>query len=215
MTTVLTVFAVLLSASLARGQSTGRPLDLASEVESLKKALAETQKQVTAQQREIEALKNGPKSATMPAENGQQSKPAVQAAPNPQSSSASTSPSSETAFRIGSLLFTPGGFLDFENIYRTTNTQSNIATNFGAIPYNNTEQGNISEFRSTVQFSRLNLKISSIFGKHDITAYLETDFSGNSAPNVYQSVNGHTNRLRLFFGDGKLGKWQIALVRGS
>ena len=81
MTTVLTVFAVLLSASLARGQSTGRPLDLASEVESLKKALAETQKQVTAQQREIEALKNGPKSATMPAENGQQSKPAVQAAP--------------------------------------------------------------------------------------------------------------------------------------
>ena len=216
MTTVRRVFAVLLSVSLmwaqsspAKQSSSSAPQDLASEVESLKKALAETQKHVAAQQREIEALKNGSKSAAMPMQDEQRPKPVVQADPAPKSSSASSNQSSETSFKIGSLLFTPGGFLDLENIYRTTNTQSNIATNFAAIPFNNRDQGNISEFRSTVQFSRLNLKISSIFGKHDITAYLETDFIGNSAPNVYQSVNGHTNRLRLFFANARRGKWEI------
>jgi hypothetical protein len=145
----------------------------------------------------------------MPMQNEQRPKPVVQADPPPQSSSASSNQSSETSFKIGSLLFTPGGFLDLENIYRTTNTQSNIATNFAAIPFNNTDQGNISEFRTTAQFSRLSLMISSKFGKHDVTAYIETDYGGNEAPNVYQSVNGHTNRLRLFFANARRGKWEI------
>jgi len=140
MTTVRRVFAVLLSVSLmwaqsspAKQSSSSAPQDLASEVESLKKALAETQKQVAAQQREIEALKNGSKSAAMPMQDEQRPKPVVQADPAPKSSSASSNQSSETSFKIGSLLFTPGGFLDLENIYRTTNTQSNIATNFALI----------------------------------------------------------------------------------
>jgi hypothetical protein len=167
MTTVRTVLAVLLSVSLMWAQSspseqsssTNALKDLASEVEFLRKALAETQTQVAAQQREIEALKNVSK-AVAPTQNGQVSGPAVQANPGPQSSSASSTASSETSFKIGSPLFTPGGFLDLENIYRTTNTQSNIATNFVAIPFNNTSQGNIS-------------------------------------------VNGHTNRLRLFFANAR------------
>jgi hypothetical protein len=215
MTTIRAVFGVLLSVSLMWAQSsptkqsssTNAPNDLASEVESLRNALAETQKQVAAQQREIEALKNGSKSTGTPLQNEQRSGPVLQ--PKTQSSSASSNAAGETGFRIGSLVFTPGGFVDLENIYRTTNTQSNIATNFAAIPFNNTEQGNISEFRTTAQFSRLSLLISSKFGIHDITSYIETDFSGNNAPNVYQSVNGHTNRLRLFFADGRLGKWEI------
>jgi hypothetical protein len=192
-----------------QSSSTNGPRDLASELETLRKALAETQKQVAAQQREIEALKNGLKSAGTPIQNEQRSGPVLQPNTPPQSSSASSNAASETGVRIGNVVFTPGGFLDLENIYRTTNTQSNIATNFAAIPFNNTEQGNISEFRTTAQFSRLSLLISSKFGIHDITSYIETDFSGNNAPNVYQSVNGHTNRLRLFFADARLGKWEI------
>jgi hypothetical protein len=163
---------------------------------------------VAAQQREIETLKNVSK-AVAPTQNGQVSAPAAQTRPDSQTSPAPVTPASETSFKIGSLLFTPGGFVDIENVYRTTNTQTNIATNFATIPFNNTEQGNISEFRTTAQFSRLSLLILSKFGKHDVTSYVETDFSGNSAPNVYQSVNGHTVRLRLFFANARRGKWEI------
>jgi hypothetical protein len=227
MTTIRPVFAVLLSASLQWAQSpppnqspsTNEPKDLASELESLRRALAETQKQVAAQQREIEALKNGSKSTGTPLQNEQRSERVLQAATPPQSSSAKSNPAGQPvadkqdqdrdSLKIGSLVFTPGGFVDFENIYRTTNTQSDIATNFAAIPFNNTPQGTISEYRNTAQFSRLNLTISSKFGPHDITAYLETDFSGNDPAGVYQSVNGHTNRLRLFFADSRHGKWEF------
>ena len=114
-----------------------------------------------------------------------------------------------SAIKIGDAVLTPGGFVDFENIFRTTNTQSNIATSFASIPFSNTAQGSVTEFRTTAQFSRLNFKIEDNFRGTDFLGYVEGDFSGNSAPNVYQSVNGLTNRLRLYFGYAKRGKWEI------
>jgi hypothetical protein len=233
--TLRSVCVVLLAASLTWAQSVpsnrpspaDNPKDLAHEIEVLRQALAETQRQVAAQQREIEALKNKSKSVEEEAQarTGPDTNTAPATAPNassfslPQGSNASSTTTSQTvanqkelepsAVRIGKLVFTPGGFLDFENIYRTTNTQSNIATDFATIPFNNTSQGNISEFRSTAQFSRLTLKISSKVGKYDTTSYIETDFSGNDATNVYQSTNGHTHRLRLFFVDSMFGKLEL------
>src|SRR6266481_1657332 len=71
---------------------------------------------------------------------------------------------SPLSFRIGGTEFTPGGFVDFENVFRTTNgtgaTGNPIATSFGAIPFSNTVAGHLTEFRSTGQYSRYNLKIS-------------------------------------------------------
>ena len=117
--------------------------------------------------------------------------------------------SSLSSFKAGSAVLTVGGFLDFENIFRTTNTQSNIATDFAAIPFSNTPQGHISEFRTTAQFSRLNLKVEDSFGHNHVTGYIEGDFSGNDAANVYQSVNGHSDRLRLYFGRIERGNWEF------
>src|SRR6202044_3165895 len=113
------------------------------------------------------------------------------------------------SFKFGDAILELGGFVDLENIYRTTNTQSNIATNLGGFPYNNTPQGNVSEFRTTAQFSRLSFKVQDSFKGNDITGFVEGDFSGNDTPGVYQSVNPHTNRLRLYFMDLKRGKWEI------
>jgi hypothetical protein len=91
--------------------------------------------------------------------------------------------------------------VDFENVFRSTNTQNNIATNFAAIPYSNTAQGHLTEDRITSQYSRFNLTVSDKVGASDVTGYCEADFSGNDATNVYQVVNGHTLRLRLCFID--------------
>jgi hypothetical protein len=113
------------------------------------------------------------------------------------------------SFRFGDAILELGGFVDLENVFRTTNTQSNIATNFGGFPYNNTPQGRVTEFRTTAQFSRLSFKIQDRFAGNDVLGFVEGDFSGNDAPGAYQSVNPHTNRLRLYFMDLKRGKWEI------
>ena len=111
--------------------------------------------------------------------------------------------------RLGDAVLELGGFVDLENIFRTTNTQSNIATAFGAIPYSNTPQGHVTEFRTTAQFSRLSVKVTDSFHGNDLTGYIEGDFSGNDAPSVYQSVNPQTNRLRLYFADLRRRKWEF------
>ena len=203
-----------------------RPNDSVSELRTLREALLQTQKQVALQQEEIESLNHrlgARQTASVDARDdtpqlinvgltpslhpSSDSYAGANASDRPVAADEEKSPLS--SFKLGDALLTFGGFADLENIFRTTNTQSNIATNFAAIPFNNTAQGQLTEFRTTAQFSRLNVKVTEKFHGNDVTGYIEGDFSGNDAPNAYQSVNGHTNRLRLYFGDFKRGKWEF------
>jgi hypothetical protein len=131
--------------------------------------------------------------------------PAVRSA-RPQEDRPKESPLS---FRIGGTEFTPGGFVDFENIFRTTNTGNVAATNFWAIPFSNTPAGHLTEFRMTGQYSRYSLKVTGKYGATSILGFLEGDFNGNDAANVFVSSNSHTNRLRLYFVDLKRGNWEF------
>jgi hypothetical protein len=206
--------------------------NLAAEVKALREALKQTQGQVADQQHEIETLREQSKKAPQAVGTDQPSPmegqtllrdstsssllpasvfapAAVRQQPTQQSQEQAKSEEPLGSIKLGDAILTLGGFVDFENIFRTTNTQSNIATNFGGIPYNNTAQGRVSELRTTAQFSRLNVKITESFHGNNITGYVEGDFSGNDAPGVYQSVNPHTNRLRLYFVHLRRGKWEF------
>src|SRR6202050_4261471 len=209
--------------------------DVGAQLDALRDALLRTQQQVAAQQQEIQLLKtqlkvgqSGTGGALISAVEVVRPNPA---SPNVDPSDLSpdihngiavpANPSADQqaqqgeqhpplgSIKLGDALLTPGGFVDFENIFRTTNTQSNIATDFAGIPFSNTAPGRDTEFRTTAQFSRVNLKVEDNFRGYNIMAYVEADFSGNNAPGVYQSVNGVTNRLRLYFGDAKRGKWEF------
>ena len=226
------LFASLILPGSIPAQAVGEQLDssastanLVAEVKELREALLKTQKQVAAQQREIETLKTQPRhglptpiskeiSPIDGETNASDSVPApstlpVYAVGDTQQKQRKTAQPPVGSFKFGDAILTLGGFVDFENIFRTTNTQSNIATNYGTIPYNNTAQGRVSEFRTTAQFSRLNVKVTDSFHGNDVTGYIEGDFSGNDAPGVYQSVNPHSNRLRLYFVTLKRGKWEF------
>ena len=208
--------------------------DVASQLDALREALLRTQQQLAAQQQEIQVLKTELKASQpgapalvtaaevvgptpTPADaNPPESSPEIHSGAanvDNQSADQQKQPGNQPlplgAIKLGEAVLTPGGFVDFENIFRTTNTQSNIATSFATIPFSNTALGSTSEFRTTAQFSRLNFKIEDHFRGTDFLGYVEGDFSGNSAPNVYQSVNGLTNRLRLYFGYARRGKWVI------
>src|SRR5580658_4418700 len=205
--------------------------DFAAQLAALRDALVRTQQQVAAQQQEIQMLKaklggGQPRVAVSNAITPQPEQPPPSVAPSnvsPEIHDVSSNGSNQFAgqparlneaqdpgsIKLGDAVLTPGGFVDFENIFRTTNTQSNIATDFAGIPFSNTPQGRVTEFRSTAQYSRLNFKIEDNRPGHDLIGYVEGDFSGNSAPGVYQSVNGLTNRLRLYFGYAKRGNWEV------
>jgi hypothetical protein len=118
---------------------------------------------------------------------------------------------SPLSFRIGAAEFTPGGFVDFENVFRTTNTGGVAATSYGGIPFSNAANGagRLTEYRATGQYSRFNIKVTNKFGKNDVTGYLEFDFNGNDATNVFVTSNGHTDRIRLYWLDLKRGKWEF------
>src|SRR6202789_281286 len=215
-------------ASPQKADSSANDSDVAAELKALREALSQTQKQMSSQQQGIEALRQQlgaghPASVSAPAEapqviNAALTLPDSRAAssyngattaiqPTPQDNGQGNRPLG--SFNIGGIEVTPGGFVDLENIYRTTNTQNNIATNFGAIPFSNTTQGQLSEYRLTGQYSRFDLDAKSRFGANEVEAYCEADFSGNDAANVYQIVNGHTLLLRLCFMYLKRGKWEI------
>ena len=70
-------------------------------------------------------------------------------------------------------------------------------------------QGHLTEFRSTGQYSRYNLKITGKYGANNVVGYIEGDFNGNDAANVFVTSNTHTNRLRLYWLDLKRGKWEF------
>lgn len=117
---------------------------------------------------------------------------------------------SPLSFRIGGMDFTPGGFVELENIFRTTNSGSIITTNFGTIPFSNTVQGHATEDRMTGQFSRLNLKVTGRFGENDIVGYAEMDFNGNdNQNNVFITGNSHTLRERLYWAQLTRHKWEV------
>ena len=214
-------------ASPQKPDSSANNSDVSSELATLREALSKTQKQVTSQQEEIESLKQllsarQPDSAstqqeahaidvdsTQPLFTSLSSYHGANAVQQREAQEEGQEKKPPLSFKIGSADIALGGFVDIENIFRTTNTQNNIATNYAAIPFSDTPQGHLTEYRTTAQFSRFSLHVTDKFGANNVSAYCEADFSGNDATNVYQTVNGHTLRLRLCFFDLKRSKWEI------
>jgi uncharacterized coiled-coil protein SlyX len=206
---------MVLATGLALGQTASNgsaaPGSVADELKALREAIGQQQKQIAQQQQQIQTLEQRLQDKTSGTPH------VADAALHTASPAPETTVVQETekpkesplSFRIGGADFTPGGFVDFENIFRSTNTGGSSATSFGAIPFSNTVQGHLTEFRSTGQYSRYNLKVSGKYGANNVVGYIEGDFNGNDPANVFVTANSHTNRLRLYWLDLKRGKWEF------
>ena len=185
--------------------------------------IQQQQQQLQKQQQEMEALRqqlgtqqnvsaNGgtvsPRLINASLKNSTSTNPTTQPASDapPQEDQTKESPLS---FKIGGAQFTPGGFMDFTSIFRTTNTGNPGGTNFFAIPFSNTVGGHLTETRFTATNSRISLKATEKFGKNDVTGYYEIDFLGNDAANVFVTSNSHTLRQRLYWVDLKRDKFEF------
>jgi hypothetical protein len=120
-------------------------------------------------------------------------------------------PRSPLSFKIGSADFTPGGWADLEGIFRSADIGSGPGTTFTGIPYNNSlPLAGLSEFRFTAQTSRISLKVEApISDSTKAIAYIESDFNGYQPPNLLETTNSNTFRMRLYWADIRHGNWEV------
>ena len=146
--------------------------------------------------------------------------PAAGAAPvaSPSAQSIPALPDSEPkpsplSLGIGSTQITPVGFMDFTLISRSKNVGSGLGTNFGAIPFNNSVDGNLSEYRLSAQNSRLGARLDTKVLGLNVLGYLETDFLGYTPGNAAVTTNSDSLRLRLYWV--KLRKSKFEMLAGQ
>lgn len=112
--------------------------------------------------------------------------------------------------RLGSTCLVPIGFMDMTGVWRDKNTGSSIGTNFGSIPYNNTANGKLSEFRFSPQNSRIGFRFDGDWKGTHFIGYNEFDFLGTSGSYAITVTNGaFVPRLRLFWVDVRKGGWEF------
>ena len=112
-----------------------------------------------------------------------------------------------TFLRIGSVCIVPIGFMDLTPFWRDKNAGSGMGSNFGSVPFNNTANGNLSEFRFSPQNSRIGFRVDGDWKGAHFIGYNEFDFNGTSGSNAIAVSNGaFVPRLRLFWADVRKGK---------
>jgi len=221
--------------ALAQSTATPAPSDSNQSVQQtldqLKQLIQQQSQQIQQQQQQIDALRQAQQPANAAASAGTPL-PTPSTVPAPSSSPQSSQPVSVSTsvqggtrnpsgvpygyeqesplfLKLGGATFTPGGWIDFTSIYRTTDVGSGFTTALATIPYNNAVQGGLSENRLTAANSRLSLRVDENIGKVKVYGYGEIDFNGTAPGNVYVSTNSDVTRLRVFYLNLTAGKWDI------
>ena len=163
------------------------------------RALKAAQQQARAAQSQAAAAQTQAAAASVQAAHVAEAPPTPVAATPP---APPEPPLPQGAFRVGGLTVTLGGFATAEGIYRSRNEASSIATNFNSIPFANSANYHIPEYRETAQQSRFSLLTEGqIDSAQKLTGFMETDFlSAGSSSNSNES-NSYTLRLRQFWGN--------------
>ena len=112
-----------------------------------------------------------------------------------------------TFLRIGNVCVIPIGFMDLTPVWRDKNAGSGMGSNFGSVPYNNTANGNLNEFRFSSQNARIGFRIDGDWKGTHFIGYNEFDFNGTSGSTALGVSNGAiVPRLRLYWADVRKGK---------
>ena len=98
---------------------------------------------------------------------------------------------------LGPLTLTPGGFLEFTSLYRQRNETADIGSNLAGIPFANSPNHYIHEYRQTARNSRFSLLVQ---GPQDSDTrgegYIETDFLGSGTSSNANESNSYAVRMR-------------------
>ena len=183
------------------------PTNTATELVQLRKMLAEQQRQID----ELRGVRTDKNAAVASAPVAQQATGATSYVPP--TAATETNVAAPLQFRLGDAYITPVGFMDMTSVSRSTNPGSGIGTNFGSIPYANTQAGSLTETRLSPQNSRLGMRIDAPVKSFNVTGYWESDFLGQLGvpPNggLAVSSNPYVFRMRLYWVDVTKKKFEF------
>ena len=202
---------VLFAAPVFAGTGTGSSTASADNntVASTAKTTKDSAKKTPSSQQKQESSSNAP--ASQPVVANAADTTAVGTAPaKSANANADQGDQSPLFFKIGGAEFSPLGFLDLTSVYRSTDVGSGIGTSFGSIPFNaSSPAGRLSELRFSAQNSRIGLKVDAAPGDFKLRGYIEADFLGNAAANVFVGSHSNTMRMRLYWADLRRGKFEF------
>jgi hypothetical protein len=101
------------------------------------------------------------------------------------------------------ITFTPGGFLEGDTVFRTHATGGDIATAFGAIPYEHADSYSLSEFYGSASASRFSLMAEGKLSWGTLRGYYEGDFIGVGASSSNTQSNSYLLRQRLLYAQAE------------
>ena len=117
------------------------------------------------------------------------------------------------SFGIGSVQITPVGWIDLTAYARKGNVGSGLGTNFAAVPFDDTVNGNLHETRLTAQGTRMGFRLDAPVRGARLLGYLETDFNGFSPGNAAVTSNSNSLRVRLAWVE--LGYRKLSVLGGQ
>jgi hypothetical protein len=99
------------------------------------------------------------------------------------------------------ITITPGGFLEAAGIYRSKNNESDIASSFAKIPFENAPLSKVQEGRFTARQSRLTLLAAGdISPTMHAAMYGEWDFNSAAQTANSNESNSYNPRIRVVYG---------------
>ncbi len=100
------------------------------------------------------------------------------------------------AIHYKGLTITPGGWMEATFLVRSRNQNADITSNFGATPFDNLTNTQLSEFRASARGSRAIVAAEGMAGSTKLTGYLEFDFLGQAPTANQVETNSFSPRQR-------------------
>jgi hypothetical protein len=200
----------------AAAQSTA---DLAAKMQAL-------QNQILSMQRQLDQLKAAQTKAAADAAQAQAAAAAqarATAAAQAQAKAAAdesarlAASSQDSFFKRHKIKITPGGFAAAESIFRSRNETSDMASSFNTgIPFPNSHNYYVNEFRGSARQSRLSLLAQgSVDESTDLAAYFEGDFLGAAPTANSLESNSYNPRIRQIYLTTDLNNLGLHFLAGQ
>jgi hypothetical protein len=124
--------------------------------------------------------------------------------------------SKDPGFMAGPVKITFGGFTEFASIYRSRNETGDVGSNFGQIPFANSNNYFLPEYRQSARQSRFAfLAQGPNDGVNKAELYMETDFLSSGTSSNSNESNSYTLRMRQFYAVWKNEPYDFYVLAGQ
>ena len=119
-------------------------------------------------------------------------------------------------YQFGAITITPGGFFAAESVFRTRTIQSDINSQYSALPFSNSPLAHTNEFRFTARQSRVALLAEGAITPTFVAAgYLELDFLAAANTANSNEANGFNPRVRQLYAQLDNADYGMHVVAGQ